>query len=144
MHFISASQPWASAAPETLDENKLSSATDVWGFGVTIWEMFTLGGTPYLSQFESFTADFKAALKAGQRLDKPKFASTSLYVPMQFFPRLTLTILQLSLKIINDLRNITDRYRIMKSCWDLDPALRPTFNDLKERFQEELKDAELR
>ena len=36
------------------------------------------------------------------------------------------------------------RYDIMKSCWHLDPKLRPTFNDLKERFEEELRNAQLR
>lgn len=34
-------------APETLETQKYSSQSDVWSFGVTLYEMFTYGATPY-------------------------------------------------------------------------------------------------
>ena len=34
-------------APEALKYVKFSSATDVWAYGVTIWEIYTLGQFPY-------------------------------------------------------------------------------------------------
>ena len=34
-------------APEALKYAKFSSATDVWAYGVTIWEIYTLGQFPY-------------------------------------------------------------------------------------------------
>lgn len=34
-------------APECINFHKFSSKSDVWSFGVTMWEAFTYGGKPY-------------------------------------------------------------------------------------------------
>ena len=34
-------------APETLRYTKFSTASDVWSYGITIWEIYTLGERPY-------------------------------------------------------------------------------------------------
>lgn len=34
-------------APESLSEGIFTSQTDIWGYGVVIWEMMTLGEQPY-------------------------------------------------------------------------------------------------
>lgn len=41
--------PFAWCAPESLKRRQFSHASDVWMFGVTLWEMFTFGQEPWLS-----------------------------------------------------------------------------------------------
>ena len=34
-------------APEAIRYTKFSSASDVWAYGITIWEIYTFGENPY-------------------------------------------------------------------------------------------------
>ena len=48
-----------------------------WSFGVVLWEIFTLGGTPYSS---TDTQQLFAYLKDGYRLKRPKLCDQNTYV----------------------------------------------------------------
>jgi len=63
---------------EALDQKRFSSASDVWAFGVTLWEMFSLGQNPYPGM--NWSIEFLDDLKTGLRLKCPEFGSKELYV----------------------------------------------------------------
>ena len=55
-------------APEALRSNIYNSASDVWAFGVTMWELFTCGQQPFA---EIDGEDMQLALAGGSRLSQP-------------------------------------------------------------------------
>eukprot|EP00795_Rhopilema_esculentum_P006941 gene6941-12560_t len=63
-------------APESLLEGKFTSASDVWSFGVVLWEMFTFGEFPW-SEFSSKEVIEK--IKNGERLQEPDYCPSNIY-----------------------------------------------------------------
>ncbi len=95
-------------APETLSEGRLTTQSDVWSFGVLMWEIFTLGGTPYRSKALNLgeSADVLSYLEKGGRLPPPEMAPY-------------------------------DCVRLMKECWLWDPSLRPKFTTIARNLEVE-------
>ncbi|GIY81734.1 fibroblast growth factor receptor 4 [Caerostris darwini] len=56
-------------APEVSNLNIFTSKSDIWAFGVLLWELFTLGGSPYVSLP---TRDILPRVMQGMRLPQPK------------------------------------------------------------------------
>ncbi|KAF0311088.1 Fibroblast growth factor receptor 3 [Amphibalanus amphitrite] len=56
-------------APEALLERLYTSQSDVWSFGVLLWEILTMGAIPYAGV--QSVPDLIASLKAGERLARP-------------------------------------------------------------------------
>ncbi|CAG7721891.1 unnamed protein product [Allacma fusca] len=69
--------PWAWMALESLCFNQYSPKTDVWSFGVTMWEILSKGRTPYSGTV--WTPDFADQVQAGLRLTKPAVAPDNVY-----------------------------------------------------------------
>ena len=63
-------------AIEALFDRVYTSQSDVWSFGVTMWEILTLGGNPYPSVPVENLFDL---LKTGYRMGKPKNCPDELY-----------------------------------------------------------------
>ncbi|KAJ8261940.1 hypothetical protein GJAV_G00160230 [Gymnothorax javanicus] len=63
-------------ALESLQTHKFTSKSDVWSFGVLLWELMTRGAPPY-SDVNSF--DITVFLLQGRRLLQPEFCPDSLY-----------------------------------------------------------------
>ena len=66
-------------APEVLSENTFSSKSDVWSFGVLLWEMFTHGELPYPKMKDDTVRE---KIKSGYRLPKPKRCPQAIYTIM--------------------------------------------------------------
>ncbi|KAF7200994.1 fibroblast growth factor receptor 3 isoform X1 [Nothobranchius furzeri] len=67
-------------APEALFDRVYTHQSDVWSYGVLLWEIFTLGGSPYpgIPVEELFKL-----LKEGHRMDKPANCTHELYMIMK-------------------------------------------------------------
>ncbi|KAM6902733.1 fibroblast growth factor receptor 1b isoform 2-T2 [Xenentodon cancila] len=67
-------------APEALFDRIYTHQSDVWSFGVLLWEIFTLGGSPYpgIPVEELFKL-----LKEGHRMEKPSACTQELYLTMR-------------------------------------------------------------
>ena len=63
-------------APEFLFKGSSSSASDVWSFGVLMWEIATLGATPY-GPLPSEAV--MRSVKAGERLQRPTHCSHAFF-----------------------------------------------------------------
>lgn len=89
------------AAPECYLKQEFSTASDVWSFGIVLYELFTNGQTPYKGLMNKQVIE---KVREGYRLEKPNDCPTEVY-------------------------------RLMRMCWEEDPAKRPTFVQLFEELE---------
>uniref|UniRef100_A0A3P8ZLK1 non-specific protein-tyrosine kinase n=1 Tax=Esox lucius TaxID=8010 RepID=A0A3P8ZLK1_ESOLU len=73
--------PFKWSSPEVIKYSKFSSKSDVWSFGVFMWEVYTEGRLPYENQTNSEVVD---SLNAGLRLLKPRLAPEAVYILMEW------------------------------------------------------------
>uniref|UniRef100_A0A671XAF0 Fibroblast growth factor receptor 4 n=1 Tax=Sparus aurata TaxID=8175 RepID=A0A671XAF0_SPAAU len=98
-------------APEALFDRVYTHQSDVWSFGVLMWEIFTLGGSPYpgIPVEELFKL-----LKEGHRMDKPSNCTHELYMMMRecwhAVPTQRPTFKQLVEELDKVLLSISDEY----------------------------------
>ncbi|XP_038069358.1 plexin-B-like [Patiria miniata] len=63
-------------APESMERRVYNARTDVWSYGVLLWEIFSKGAKPYPGIPNQDVYDF---LKRGQRMDAPKNCPPEIY-----------------------------------------------------------------
>ncbi|XP_031623033.1 fibroblast growth factor receptor-like [Contarinia nasturtii] len=66
-------------ALESLNEPKYSVHSDVWSFGIVLWELFSLGELPYSEEKMHTFGELEMHLKDGHRLSKPQYATQTIY-----------------------------------------------------------------
>lgn len=70
------------SAIESWSEQVYSSKSDVWSFGILLWEIVTLGGTPYHAIGDHSL--LQQRLADGYRLDKPIYCTDEIFNIMLF------------------------------------------------------------
>ncbi|KAK3564647.1 hypothetical protein QTP86_024241 [Hemibagrus guttatus] len=90
---------WTS--PEALREKKFSTKSDVWSYGILLWEIYSFGRVPYP---RIPLKDVVPRVEKGYKMDAPDGCPPAVY-------------------------------DIMKQCWTLEPAMRPSFKALRENLQ---------
>ena len=58
------------AAPEVINGGTYTSCSDIWAFGITVWELFSHCELPYAGFTEAQVIE---NILRGHRLEKPKF-----------------------------------------------------------------------
>ncbi|XP_076438828.1 uncharacterized protein LOC143277811 [Babylonia areolata] len=64
------------SAPEVLQERPSTEKSDVWSYGIVLWEIFSMGQVPYPG---IHAGEIGSRLKSGYRMDKPEFADDMHY-----------------------------------------------------------------
>ncbi|KAM9848951.1 platelet-derived growth factor receptor alpha [Aulostomus maculatus] len=64
-------------APESIFDNLYTTLSDVWSYGILLWEIFSLGGTPYPGMVVD--SSFYNKIKSGYRMSKPEHAPHDVY-----------------------------------------------------------------
>ncbi|KAK2907585.1 vascular endothelial growth factor receptor 2 isoform X1 [Channa argus] len=67
-------------APETIFDRVYTTQSDVWSFGVLVWEIFSLGASPYPGV--CIDESFCRRLKEGTRMRPPEYATNDIYQTM--------------------------------------------------------------
>ncbi|XP_024417417.2 tyrosine-protein kinase Fes/Fps isoform X2 [Desmodus rotundus] len=67
-------------APEALNYGRYSSESDVWSFGILLWETFSLGASPYPNLSNQQTREF---IETGGRLPSPELCPDAVFRLME-------------------------------------------------------------
>ncbi|XP_015280330.1 PREDICTED: vascular endothelial growth factor receptor kdr-like [Gekko japonicus] len=67
-------------APEAIFDKIYTTQSDVWSFGVLLWEIFSLGASPYPGV--QIDEDFCRRLKEGTRMRLPEYSTPEIYQTM--------------------------------------------------------------
>eukprot|EP00117_Sycon_ciliatum_P006796 scpid21502/ scgid10172/ Tyrosine-protein kinase isoform SRK4 len=100
------------SAPEVLSGRRCTSKSDVWSFGVLIWEVMSSGATPY--EWPQQIPGFSAAAPSIRTLQ---------------------TYLAIGVRLLKPTGCRDNVYALMKDAWAYEPAWRPSFSTILERLQ---------
>uniref|UniRef100_A0A914HKH4 Protein kinase domain-containing protein n=1 Tax=Globodera rostochiensis TaxID=31243 RepID=A0A914HKH4_GLORO len=102
-------------APEAIRHYEFTTSSDVWSFGVLMFEIITLGGTPYPGMQPD---DMLLFLESGKRMSQPDNCPDDFYRVMCSCwtgdPRLRLEFAQIRQQLALQLENVSDEYAYLK------------------------------
>ncbi|XP_033111176.1 proto-oncogene tyrosine-protein kinase receptor Ret-like [Anneissia japonica] len=126
-------------AIESLYDNVYTAKSDVWSFAILLWEIVTMGATPYPGVTSERLYNI---LKTGYRMIKPDGCSDE-FTGATPYPGVTserlYNILKTGYRMIKPDGCSDELYAIMTKCWSEKPSDRPSFQELCEIFECMLK-----
>ncbi|XP_030074668.1 tyrosine-protein kinase JAK3 isoform X2 [Microcaecilia unicolor] len=102
-------------APESLADSIFSRQSDIWSFGVLLYELFTYG-----EKSSSPPSEFLRLMGSGNQLQ---------------LVNQMLDLLMKGVRLTVPPGCHAEVYGLMMQCWALQPAVRPTFSDLEQRME---------
>ena len=100
------------AAPEAIFDRQFSSASDIWSFGITLWEIFTFGEKPFKALA---IKEYKEKLKVDYETKQNNFRCDQPW--------------QVRKATVKERKDI---FRVMVKCWSINFKDRPKFSELEE------------
>merc|ERR1711990_1415819 len=123
---------WTS--PEALFKQKFTTMSDVWAFGILMFEILTVGENPYYQHRiknkdyrDRMKKEFEEYNKTGRKDEWGLRCKDPLLVnewQLEIFPVLDVNK--------NDFKAVT---KVMKSCWDIEPNDRPSFREVVNQLE---------
>ena len=110
-------------APEVCLSLQFTSKSDVWSYGVVLFELMTLGADPYpqCQTVEQVSLCYSSCLTSFPRFNL-------VYVPE--IHHHALEVVRNKCKQYTEVRFLFFRCKLMRSCWSREPDDRPNFSDL--------------
>ncbi|XP_077999970.1 uncharacterized protein LOC144452699 [Glandiceps talaboti] len=97
-------------APESLAESEFSFQSDIWTYGIVLWEIVTLGATPYPGMSNK---EVSGQIKSGERMEKPPHCTDELYTLMLGCWNMQPDYRPTSSDIVVEMRRITTGEEVM-------------------------------
>uniref|UniRef100_A0A914X6S0 Protein kinase domain-containing protein n=1 Tax=Plectus sambesii TaxID=2011161 RepID=A0A914X6S0_9BILA len=110
--------PFKWTAPEALSEESVPIESDLYTFGILLWELFTLGGVPF-EQLKTMNKVINFVFNEGKIMDRPPFAPIEIY-------QLMILLWNLDPKLRPPLKEC--KWHIMEQLQRASPPLASRFN----------------
>ncbi|CAK9299382.1 unnamed protein product [Gordionus sp. m RMFG-2023] len=102
--------PWRWMSIESLKNDIYTTKSDVWSFGILLWEIITLGGTPYWPMDIQNHNQLLEILENSYRMPQPKYCNNEIYLLMKKCWNRDPAIRPSFLKIVHLIKNIIFNY----------------------------------